>query len=209
MKRAEPTDAPNPAIAPPFHGERHWRRVGDPGRSVKPITLTRLAGICLLLTGCSHYPWTYVRVEDAVSYEPLASAKITAGLYDPINPDTRRTRTMEVVTQNNGVARIKIPMCPTRGVCPGYLYSGGVFVGRSDPNDDVGPEVIVEKAGYAPHIIYESNTMWRIDGENTSLESPYVIYLRRIATEPAGAAHQGQPVGSQTNRTSGAAGPGG
>lgn len=26
-------DAPNPAIAPQFHVRRHWRGVGDPGRS--------------------------------------------------------------------------------------------------------------------------------------------------------------------------------
>lgn len=33
-KRGEPTDAPNPAIAPSFQVERLWRRGGDPDRSL-------------------------------------------------------------------------------------------------------------------------------------------------------------------------------
>ena len=180
---------------------------GSACRSVKATMLTSLAGVCLLLAGCSPYQWTYVRVQDAVSHGPLVSAKITAGLYNPINPDARRARTVQVFTQTNGVARIRIPMCSTRDVRGAYLYSGGVFVGRSDPNDAVGPEVIVEKAGYQPWIDYTPNALRRIDVERSSLESPYVVSLWPTAIEPRGAApNRRQPIHSETNRMSATAG---
>jgi hypothetical protein len=178
---------------------------------VRTTTLKGLATFCLLLAGCSHYQWTYVRVEDAVSHGPLVSAKITAGLYDPINPDPRRTRTMEVLTQTNGIARIRIPMCSTRGIPGGYIYSGGFLWGRTDPNEEVGPEIIVEKTGYDTSVLYRSNLDWKKNADifgGDSPESPYVVCLTRTATEPSGAANRSQSLSTGTNRAPSGAGSG-
>jgi hypothetical protein len=171
--------------------------------SVKTRMLTRLGGVALLLAGCSHYQWTYVQVEDAVSHTPVSLAKVTASLYDPINADTRRTRSTQVLTQTNGIARIRIPMCSTRGVRAGYLYAGGDRVGRANPNDEVGPEFIVEKEGYDTIALYRSNWDWKKNADifgGTSPEDPYVVCLTRTLTESSGAASRSQPLSSGTNR---------
>jgi len=107
---------------------------------------------------------------------------------------------------SNGLVRIKIPLCRTRGVDGGYLYEGGRPVGRGDPNNIVGPELIVAKEGYDTSITYRSNTNWKT--EDTSRESPFVLYLTRTCTEPEGSANQSQPVHPHTNQTSAAAGSG-
>jgi predicted RNA-binding Zn-ribbon protein involved in translation (DUF1610 family) len=166
---------------------------------VKTSITAGLVTAFLVLTGCVHYERTYVRVVGA-DYKPLALAKVTASLYDPIHLDLHRTHTSEVLTKRDGLAKIKIPMCSTRGVDGGYVYSGSRFVGRGDPNDDVGPELIVTKEGYGASIIYRSNNHWK--NEDTSRESPFVVDLIRTRTEPDGPANRSQPIRSETNSPS-------
>jgi hypothetical protein len=138
--------------------------------------------VCLLSAGCIHSKRTYIQVVDSRSREPLALAKITTSLYEPLHPDSHRTRTKEVLTRSNGVAIVRIPMCSTRGVHGGYLYEGGRFVGRADPSSEVGPELLVEKEGYIGSALYRSNDNWHY--EDTSPESPFVVTLTRDRTEP-------------------------
>src|SRR5258708_5246562 len=114
---------------------------------VKTSITAGLVTAFLVLTGCVHYERTYARFvgEDL---KRMALAKVTASVYDPTHLDLHRTHTSEVFTRSDGLAKIKIPMCSTRGVGGGNLYSGGRFVGPGDPNDLVGPELIIAKEGY-------------------------------------------------------------
>jgi len=146
-----------------------------------------------------HSKRTYVQVLDASSKEPLASAKVTASLYDQVHPDSQRTHINEVLTPSNGLAVVRIPMCSTRGAPVAYVYEGGRGVGAADPNSLVGPELLVEKEGYLGHALYRSNNDWRY--EDTSRESPFVVTLMRNPTEPDGPANRSQPVQVATNST--------
>lgn len=159
--------------------------------SVKITTLMGLVIMCVLSAGCMHSKRTYIQVVDGLSNEPLASAKITASLYDPLHPGSQRTCIREELTRSNGLAVVRIPMCSTRGVQGGYLYEGGCFVGRGNPNSMAGPELIVEKEGYVWKAIYNSNRDWQT--KDTSRESPFVVELRRNRTEPGGAANAASP----------------
>jgi hypothetical protein len=189
-----------------LHGERRWRGVADGRRSVKTKTLTGLVTLVVLLAGCTHCKRTYIQVVDASSREPLASAKVTTSLYNPAHLDSHRTHIKEVLTRSNGLAVVRMPMCSTRGAPVAYLYEGGRCVGRADPNADVGPELLVEKEGYIGSALYRSNDAWRY--EDSSPESPFVVTLTRNRTEPDGAANRSQPVRSDTNQPSAAAGSG-
>ena len=118
---------------------------------------------------------------------------------------------MEVLTQTNGIARIRIPMCSTRGVRGGHIYSGGLLVGRADPNSGVGPELIVEKEGHDTSVLYRSNLDWKKNADifgGDSPESPYVVCLTQTPTEPSGAGNRSQPLSTGTNQAPSAAGSG-
>jgi hypothetical protein len=137
--------------------------------------------IALVLTaGCVQSKRTYIQVVDSRSREPLGSTKIKASLYDPIDPDPNRTHIKQVLTGSNGLAVIRMPMCSTRRVPPTYLYAGGRHIGRANPNATVGPEVILEKKGYASYVLYRSNEAWQC--EHTSREEPFVVPLARNST---------------------------
>ncbi len=154
-----------------------WRGwfVGGLTGLAKTAMLTGLVAVCLLVAGCSHYRRVYVRVEDARSWEPLDSAKITAGLYDPVNPDLRRTRVTEVFTRSDGNAMVRIPICRTPEPHSGS-YWDDFWAWCSDLNNIVGPEAIVEKPGYQTKIIYESNGYWSCMGKDSSEPLPIRLY---------------------------------
>src|SRR5262245_32888770 len=88
---------------------------------VKITMHTALVALSVLLAGCMHSKRTYIQVVGGLSKQPLEAAKVTASLYDPVNPDLKRTRISEVFTGSNGIAVIKIPMCGTRGPLPKYF----------------------------------------------------------------------------------------
>jgi hypothetical protein len=170
-------------------------RAGDEHRSVKTTTIIGLVTICVLFAGCTHSKWTYIQVLDASSKDPVPNAKVIASVYDPINPDPRRTRINEMLTSTNGLAAVKIPMCSTRGVDVKWGCSCGYITGPGDPNDAVGPELLVEKEGYYFYPIYRNNNAWR--SEETSSDSPFVVYLIKNPTDGPG--NRSQPIRSQTN----------
>ena len=149
--------------------------------SVETRTLTSLVTLSLVLSGCVHSKRMYIQVIDASSKAPLVSAKVTTGLYDPGHPDFKRTHTKLVLTRTDGLAVVRIPLCSTRGAPVAYLYEGGRFVGRADPNLQVGPELLVEKEGYIGSTLYRSNDDWMY--EDTSPEAPFVVSLTRNRTE--------------------------
>jgi hypothetical protein len=180
----------------PVRTLRQWRGAAAAERSVKTTRLTSILTAGLLLAGCARSQRTYFQVVDSVSKEPLSSAKVTAGLYDPLNADSRRTHTRAVFTGTNGLAVVKVPLCSTNGI---HIRSTTGIL--ADPDDCVGPEVLVEREGYDTQVMYDNNSTWRIDGEDTSSEAPLVIYLIRTRTELDGAANGSQPVRSQTNST--------
>ncbi|MCX6916476.1 MAG: hypothetical protein NT167_26105 [Verrucomicrobia bacterium] len=80
-------------------------------------------------------------------------------------------------------------MSSTRGIRARYNTGDPI-----DPNDLVGPEVTVTKAGYGTWIWYYSNSEWRMYGEDNSPEFPFVIDLTRTHTEQARCSEPGDGV---------------